>query len=58
MNDTNNFNSVCAEGLAAIITKAEHDDSMNMRQSIRPFLCVVNPNSPVFSWFCYDNLVY
>ena len=58
MNDTNDFNSDCAECLAGIITMTQQGDYTNMGQSIRVFLGVENPNSPVFSCYSYDNLVY
>ena len=58
MNDMNNFNSVRAEGLAAIITKAQQGDRTSMGQLDEVFLGVENLYSPIFSCFGYENLIY
>ena len=57
MNYTNNSISGRAEGLAAIITKAQQGDRTSMGQSAQVFLGVWNQNSPIFSCFGNKNLI-
>ena len=54
----NNINSGRAEGLAAIITKAQKGDRTSMGQLDEVFLGVENLYSPIFSCFGYENLIY
>ena len=58
MNDINNFNSGRAEGLAAIITRAQQRDPTSLVQLAQVYLGVDSQDSPILSCFGDDNLVY